>query len=93
MKCLCFPVGGKRPGDLSSSLWALFLWFCSSQGPDSACILAAFLHSWEHSTPSCKSPVLWTQQKPLVDGEGFKKLTGAERVDPATGHSLQLVWL
>lgn len=93
MKCLCFPVGGKRPGDLFSSLWALIPWFSSSQGQDSAYFLAAFLHSWEHSTPSCHSTVLWTQQKPLLDGEGFKKLTGAECVDPATGHSLQLAGL
>lgn len=45
VKCLCFPVGGKRPGGLSSSLWALIQWFFSSQGQDSAYFLAAFLHS------------------------------------------------
>lgn len=79
-------------GPLQFSLGSYPMVF-SSQGQDSAYFLAAFLHGWEHSTPSCQSTVLWTQQKPLLDGEGFKKLSGAERVDPATGYSLQLAWL
>ena len=73
-----------------------FVLFCfvSSPGQDSACFLAAFLHSSVHWTPSYKSTTLWTRQKFLLDGEGLGSSPEQNALaDPTTGHPLQLAWL